>query len=171
MSDFKNYNLIIITILSLLFAKNQIQAACFVQQQMNFSGENKGKSLSLQTDTLSLCDTLQTIEKQTKHGKKGIEHNQLPTFNYNNVKNYIFSNLHYPIQALEEEIEGEVLVYFRIEKNGKIDSIKIVKSIHPLLDSAALKLIRDMPQWKPVTRQGVPESISYTVPVLFKLKE
>lgn len=167
MRAFNNYNLIIITTLCILFTENQMQAACFVQPHPHHPIK-----LSPDTNTFFFPDTLlsDTVQKQILPGKKEIKSDSFPAFNYNNVKNYIFSNLQYPTEALEKEIEGEVSVYFRIEKSGKTDSIRIVKPVHPSLDSAALKLIRNMPQWKPVFRQGFPESISYTVPVLFELK-
>lgn len=90
-------------------------------------------------------------------------------FTYKNVRDYIFSHLSYPAQAVEEEIEGTVLIRFTLMTDGSIDSVEILTSQHPLLDSEAVRLIRNMPKWKPVYLQGQPVPLSYKVPVIFEL--
>ena len=94
----------------------------------------------------------------------------LPAFNYQNLKNYIFSNLCYPLDAQEKGIEGEVQIHFCVQKNGETTHIRIIKSVHPLLDSTTLQLIQAMPRWKPFTQEFAPDSLSYTIPVTFELK-
>lgn len=121
----------------------------------------------------SLPDTLHsdTITSALAESSRTIPKDSLPVFNYRNVKNYIFSNLYYPEEAQQNKIEGKILVHFCIQEDGKINDIRIVKAVHPLLDSAALQLIRNMPQWQPIIRQGIPQSISYTIPIEFELKD
>lgn len=99
------------------------------------------------------------------------EQNRQPavSFSYKNVRDYIFSHLNYPAQAIEEEIEGTVLIRFTLMKNGDIDSIEVIAPVHPLLDAEAVRLIRDMPKWEPVYLQGQPVALSYEVPVIFEL--
>lgn len=92
------------------------------------------------------------------------------TFNYQNLKNYIFSNLCYPPEAQEKGIEGEVHVHFCVQKDGKNSHIRIVKSVHPLLDSIVFQLLQTMPRWQPFIQEPIPDSLSYTIPVLFELK-
>ena len=111
------------------------------------------------------CDTL--LKLSLNHT---IQQDSLLAFNYQNLKNYIFSNLYYPLEAQEKEIEGEVQIHFSVQKDGKITHIRIEKSVHPLLDSAALNLIQTMPAWKPFTQKPIPDSLSYTIPVIFELK-
>ena len=81
----------------------------------------------------------------------------------------IFSHLSYPVQAVEEEIDGTVIIRFTLMKSGEIDSIKVITPVHPLLDAEAIRLIRNMPKWKPVYWQGEPVALSYEVPVIFEL--
>jgi protein TonB len=47
---------------------------------------------------------------------------------------------------------------------------KVVRSIDPLLDKEALRVINLMPKWKPGKNQGEAVRIRYTIPVMFKLK-
>ena len=90
-------------------------------------------------------------------------------FSYENAKEYMFENLKYPKEAIENDIEGTVFVRFTITPSGDLDSIRIVKNVHPLLDNEALRLIRHMPLWEPVYYQGEPTSISYEIPVIFEI--
>lgn len=137
------------------------------QQEQVFTPAFQNQTNEFLADTINF----DTISKKTDAEKVQVQQDSFLLFNYESVKKYIFSNIFYPTEAINKGIEGKVLVHFCIQKNGKINDIYITKSIHPLLDSAALQLIRAMPQWKPLLRQGVPESISYTIPVLFELKK
>lgn len=137
------------------------------QKEQVFAPKFQNKTTEFLADTINF----DTISKDAHAEKQQTQQDSFPPFNYKNVKKYIFSNIFYPTEALNKGIEGKVFVHFCIQKNGKINDVYITKSVHPLLDSAALQLIRTMPQWQPVLRQGVPESISYTIPVLFELKK
>lgn len=137
------------------------------QQEQVFTPAFQNQTNEFLADTVNF----DTISKKTDAEKVLVQQDSFLLFNYESVKKYIFSNIFYPTEAINKGVEGKVLVHFCIQKNGKINDIYITKSIHPLLDSAALQLIRAMPQWKPLLRQGVPESISYTIPVLFELKK
>lgn len=97
--------------------------------------------------------------------------NRIPPipFTYENVRDYIFSRLQYPQQAVEEGIEGTVLIRFTLMTDGSIDSIGVVTPVHPLLDAEAERLIREMPRWRPVYLHGQPVALSYRVPVVFEL--
>lgn len=92
-------------------------------------------------------------------------------FNYTNVRNYMFRNLQYPPEAIRDNIQGIVLIRFSILATGNIDSIAVIESAHPLLDSEAIRLIRDMPRWKPVLFHGEPVPVTYKVPVIFELTD
>lgn len=90
-------------------------------------------------------------------------------FNYKNVRDYIFTHLNYPPQAIAAEVEGTVVVSFVINREGVIDSVGVVTPVHPLLDAEAVRLMESMPRWKPVYRQGAPVVLYYEVPVIFEL--
>ncbi|MDD2890950.1 MAG: TonB family protein [bacterium] len=54
-------------------------------------------------------------------------------------------DLEYPDLARKAEIEGTVVVDFIIDTLGNVENIKVIKSVHELLDAAAVKTVR---QWK-----------------------
>lgn len=94
-----------------------------------------------------------------------------PAFSYGNVRDYIFHHLHYPQTAIDSNIQGTVMLHFTITPEGRVDSLRITQPLHPLLDEEALRLFREMPQWKPVVHRGKPISLSYEIPVIFELTE
>lgn len=82
---------------------------------------------------------------------------------------YISETMEYPEEALQKEISGRVTVRFVIQCDGKISNIEIIRSIDPLLDMEAYRIIKFMPDWIPGKQGGKPVPIYYTMPVTFRL--
>jgi len=85
---------------------------------------------------------------------------------------FIHQNLNYPEQARKDSIEGRVFVNFIVHVHyGTIDQVKIVRGVHPLLDSAAVEVIKKMPRWKsiPTNAWSKHKYVLYCLPVRFKL--
>lgn len=83
---------------------------------------------------------------------------------------WIAQRVKYPEQAKKEGITGLVMVSFVVNKTGKVEKVKVEKSAHPLLDAEAVRVIGEMPQWKPGTQKGKNVDVRLTVPVKFSLK-
>ena len=45
----------------------------------------------------------------------------------------------------------------------------VERSVHPLLDAEALRVIKRMPKWKPGKVNGEPVNVKYRLPITFKL--
>ena len=82
---------------------------------------------------------------------------------------YLRKNIKYPSICRENNIQGRVLVTFVVNKDGTIVDPEIVKSVNPSLDKEALRVISNMPNWKPGYQRGKPVRVKYSVPVNFKL--
>ena len=80
---------------------------------------------------------------------------------------HLSNNTTYPEQAKTEKITGRVFVRFIVSKTGEIDSITVVRKVHPLLDEEAIRVVSQMPQWKPGKQDGKEVNVWYTVPILF----
>lgn len=87
-----------------------------------------------------------------------------------NINPFVASNIVYPVAAIEGGIEGRVLVIFSILEDGSIANIKVQKPIHPLLDEAAIAVVKKMPQWEPAEYKGKPVNTLYTLPINFILQ-
>jgi TonB family protein len=96
-----------------------------------------------------------------------VEH--LPSANYD-INHFLAEHIVYPPTAVDSSIEGSVKIDYIINALGHVDSVKVVKSVHPLLDSEAVRVIRIMPDWIPGKINGLPKQIThFTMPVLFRL--
>ena len=82
---------------------------------------------------------------------------------------YLRDNMVVPDSCRENNIQGRVLVTFIVEKDGSITKPVVVKSVHPILDAEALRLVSAMPKWKPGRQNGEVQRVKYIVPVNFRL--
>lgn len=70
-----------------------------------------------------------------------------------NIANYIYSNLKFPDEAKEREIQGTVRLSFVIEKDGSISNIVVVNSVGGGCDNEAIRLMQET-VWIPAERHG-----------------
>ena len=83
------------------------------------------------------------------------------------LRKYFADNLNYPKQAKEKDIQGRVYVKFTITEYGKIKNVKVVRSIHKLIDNEAIKLIKNMPDWLPAKANNEQVESEHILPVIF----
>ncbi|ALO15009.1 hypothetical protein L21SP5_01359 [Salinivirga cyanobacteriivorans] len=82
---------------------------------------------------------------------------------------FISKNIRYPQQAKNKRITGKVFLQFIITDKGKVSDVKVIKSVHPLLDEEARRVVGSMPNWKPAKFMGKHVNIRYQVPINFNL--
>ena len=82
---------------------------------------------------------------------------------------WLTKNLRYPEQARSNKIHGKVVVSFIVNKDGSISSPTVQKSVSPLLDREALRVIRMMPHWQPGIMDSKPCRTMFAIPVVFSL--
>ena len=93
------------------------------------------------------------------------------------MREYIKESTVYPEEAKAKGLVGKVFVQFVIDKEGNVVNIKIARGVDPLLDAEAIRVVKDMPKWKPGAQSKkingekvwVPQNVSLTVPVNFEL--
>lgn len=79
---------------------------------------------------------------------------------------FMMMNLRYPAEAFEANEQGTVVVQMCINADGSVSDAKVVKSVSPSLDAAALELISKCPRWEPLKKS---KSVCVNVPVTYKL--
>lgn len=82
---------------------------------------------------------------------------------------FIGGNVKYPDQAKKDNVQGKVFVSFVIKSSGKVGDVKIARSVDPLLDAEAARVIGSMPDWKPGKQHGEAVDVAYTIPIQFAL--
>ncbi len=72
----------------------------------------------------------------------------------------------YPPTLINEHVEGEVVLYAVIRRDGSVDSIQLVRGIDEQLDANAMNALS---QWKfrPAMRQGTPIELEAIVHIPF----
>jgi TonB family protein len=75
----------------------------------------------------------------------------------------------YPSDALKGKIQGEVLVSFIVKSDGKVESAKVLRGVHTLLDAEAVRVVNILPAWKPGIQDGKAVDVAGMVPVKFIL--
>jgi protein TonB len=82
---------------------------------------------------------------------------------------YISENVKYPAIPKDNGIQGKVFVLFVIDKNGKVTNVEIGKGVDKYLDEEAIKVVANMPDWIPGKQMNKNVSVSYMIPINFKL--
>jgi TonB family protein len=82
---------------------------------------------------------------------------------------FISSNIQYPKNAKEKNIQGRVILRFCVTYEGKINRVGVLKAVDPELDMEAVRVIKMLPEWKPGKQGGKPVNVWYSVPITFKL--
>jgi protein TonB len=96
---------------------------------------------------------------------------EMPSFPGGNeaLFKFIYDNIEYPQDALENAIEGNVVVRFCVTYQGKIEQAEVIRGIHPSLDAEAVRIINKLPSWNPGKQAGNPVNVWYTLRVQFQL--
>ncbi len=79
------------------------------------------------------------------------------------------SQIVYPVDAMTKGIQGKVVLQFVIGKDGKLEDIKVLKSVDPLLDQEAIRVVSSSPAWIPGRQDGKAVRVAYTFPVNYTL--
>lgn len=97
---------------------------------------------------------------------------QMPEFpgGMKELMTYLKDNIKYPKAAQDKKVQGRVIVQFVVEKDGTPTEFNVIRSVDPTLDAEALRVMKEMPKWKPGMQKGQAVRVKYTVPVSFKLQ-
>jgi TonB family protein len=68
------------------------------------------------------------------------------------LRKYISENTNYPISAIKDSVEGVVRIMFTIDIDGSTKNFRVISSIQKDLDNECIRVIKEMPRWKPGIR-------------------
>ena len=114
-----------------------------------------------------VCDTTQRAEIF------GEIHETMPYFRGGEraLMEYLASHVNYPPEAVKDSIQGRVIVQLLIERNGEVSEVKVVRSVHELLDNEAVRVCKSLPKFFPGCRGGKSTAMWLTLPISFKLED
>jgi protein TonB len=67
-------------------------------------------------------------------------------------------------------ISGVVYVTFVVDKDGKIKDVKVLRGIGGGCDEEAVRVVKNMPSWKPGKQRGKSVTVQYNLPIRFTLR-
>ena len=102
---------------------------------------------------------------------------EMPTFqggDLSKFRNWVQSNVKYPQIALENGIQGNVVIQFVVGPDGKMTNFKVLQSPDKTLSDATIDVLKKANEmkngWKPGKQRGKPVKVSFTLPVAFKIQ-
>jgi Ca-activated chloride channel family protein len=121
-----------------------------------FDDEAEEPEMECSEPVISSCEAKKETKPSFPGGKKAF-------------KKWLYKHLQYPSEcALMSGVT--VIVEFTVDETGSVSNVRIVRSIHPLLDAEAIRVISLSPNWFPGIRDGAPVKMEHTFPVVFKYK-
>ena len=113
----------------------------------------------------------QTVKKAAPDNKVYEVCEQMPSYvgGQPALMKYLIENVRYPKAAVEAKQQGRVVVQFVVEKDGAVSSVKLLRSVTPLLDAEAIRVVKAMPKWNPGKKDGKLVRVRYALPVSFRL--
>ena len=83
---------------------------------------------------------------------------------------YLQSHINYPPMAVENGVQGRVVVQFVVDKTGKVGEVVVVRTVDKDLDKEAVRVCKSLPKFTPGRQNGQAVAVWYTLPVTFKLQ-
>ena len=80
---------------------------------------------------------------------------------------YLGENIKYPEAAAKANVSGKVFVNFVVTTEGEIQDIAILKGIGFGADAEAVRVVKNMPRWKPGMQSGQAVNVRYNLPIAF----
>lgn len=87
-----------------------------------------------------------------------------------NLNNYLWNNLDFSKCDLTPAMTNtKVTIGFRVEKNGALSNIHIIKGISSEIDNEVLRIFNLMPKWLPAESKGEPISTDFELPIRIRV--
>jgi TonB family protein len=83
------------------------------------------------------------------------------------LRQFLGANIKYPSEAIENNVDGKVILSFIVEKDGAISNIKVTKSLGFGCDEEVIRVLKLSAKWTPAQLNGEPVRYTYNLPVQF----
>lgn len=88
-----------------------------------------------------------------------------------NFYQYIGDNYTYPDEAVENNVNGKLLLQFVVEKDGSLSNINILQDLKYGTGEEAVRVLKNSPKWKPGIQNGKPVRTQFTLPIQLNLSK
>ena len=97
----------------------------------------------------------------------------MPSFqggDLNTFRAWVQQNVKFPQIALENGIQGRVVLSFVIEKDGRLTNIQVLQTPDRSLSEEAVRVLSKSPKWTPGKQRNQVVRVKYTLPVDFRVQ-
>lgn len=97
----------------------------------------------------------------------------MPSFqggDLNTFRAWVQQNVKFPQIALENGIQGRVVLSFVIEKDGRLTNIQVLQTPDRSLSEEAVRVLSKSPKWSPGKQRNQVVRVKYTLPVDFRVQ-
>lgn len=127
------------------------------------------QNVALEKDKLPVCTNMAQPYFMVPNATTG-QDDKIPYSSY--VRSHIVARFHYPKFAREHNIEGTVIVHFKVNEDGKVTVIDAIGPVNGLvLEEEATKIITSLKQATPAHCDDKIIAVKYTLPIVFKMME
>jgi len=88
----------------------------------------------------------------------------------NTFSAWVNKHLEYPEAAMENGIQGRVMMQFTVNTDGSVTNIRVINAPDPELGNEAARVVAMSPKWTPGRQRDRAVKVVYTFPVIFQLR-
>ena len=117
---------------------------------------------------------VEVVEEEIEDDQPFLVAETMPSFqggDLNTFRNWVQQNVRFPQIALENGIQGRVVVTFVIEKDGRLTNIEVLQTPDRSLSDEAVRVLSKSPKWSPGKQRNQPVRVKYTLPVDFRVQQ
>lgn len=82
---------------------------------------------------------------------------------------FIGGEMKYPTTAVKENVQGNVLISFIVEKDGSLNNINVERKLGAGTDEEAVRVLKLSKKWNPGMMNGKPVRVKYNIPIKFAI--
>jgi TonB family protein len=88
---------------------------------------------------------------------------------FQSFRKFVQRKVHFPKEALNKGIQGQIIIQFVVNTKGKIQDIIVIKSPDDLLSKTAVEAVSKSKTWNPGIKEGKKVKQKFAIPINFKL--
>lgn len=122
---------------------------------------------------VDIVQEVAVVEEKIEEDQPFLIAETMPSFqggDLNTFRNWVQQNVKFPTIALENGIQGRVVLTFVIEKDGRLTNIQVLKTPDRSLSDEAIRVLNESPRWSPGKQRNQVVRVKYTLPVDFRLQ-
>lgn len=124
-------------------------------------------------DDTEIVQMVAVVEETIEDDQPFLIAETMPSFqggDLNTFRTWVQQNVKFPQIALENGIQGRVVLTFVIEKDGRLTNITVLQTPDRSLSEEAIRVLNKSPKWSPGKQRNQVVRVKYTLPVDFRVQ-